>query len=104
MEASRYGPRLSALLGLLGSAFPLSFRKSQALLDQLLVVEISRGANATICERISATLEQPMQEALAFARQQPVAYVDEIGAPTGNADGNNPMESGAGIRSWSPPW
>jgi hypothetical protein len=24
------------------------------------------------------------------ARQQPVAYVDESGAPTGNADGGNP--------------
>ena len=42
---------------------------------------------ATIRERISATLEQPMQEALTFARQQPVVYVDETGAPTGNADG-----------------
>lgn len=31
-------------MGLLGSAFPLSFSKAQALLDQLLVVEISRGA------------------------------------------------------------
>ncbi|MBD2551280.1 IS66 family transposase, partial [Microcystis elabens FACHB-917] len=47
-------------------------------------------------ERISATLEQPMQEALALARQQPVAYVDETGAPTGNADGNNP----SGKRGW----
>ena len=37
-----------------------------------------------------------MQEALAFARQQPVAYVDETGAPTGNADGNNPT----GKRGW----
>jgi transposase len=90
VEASRYGPRLSALMGLLGSAFPLSFSKTQALLDQLLGVEISRGAIATIRERISTTLEQPMQEALAFARKQPVAYVDETGAPTGNADGNNP--------------
>jgi len=96
VEASRYGPRLSALVGLLGSAFPLSFSKTQALLDQLLGVEISRGAIATIRERISATLEQPMQEALAFARQQPVAYVDETGAPTGNADGNNPT----GKRGW----
>jgi transposase len=59
-------------------------------------VEISRGAIATIRERISATLEQPMQEALALARQQPVAYVDETGAPTGNADGNNP----SGKRGW----
>ena len=37
-----------------------------------------------------------MQEALAFARVQPVAYVDETGAPTGNADGNNPT----GKRGW----
>ena len=96
VEASPFGPRLSALVGLLGSFFPLSFSKTQALLDQLLGVEISRGAIATIRERISATLEQPMQEALALARQQPVAYVDETGAPTGNADGNNP----SGKRGW----
>jgi len=38
VEASRYGPRLSALVGLLGSAFPLSCSKTQALLDQLLGV------------------------------------------------------------------
>jgi len=73
VEASRYCPRLSALVGLPGSAFPLSFSKTQALLDQLLGVEISRGAIATIRQRLSAALEQPMQEALAFARQQPVA-------------------------------
>jgi hypothetical protein len=36
-------PRLSALVGLLGSAFPLSFSKTQALLDQLLGVEYSFG-------------------------------------------------------------
>ena len=51
---------------------------------------MSRGAIATFSERISATLERPMQEALDFARQQPVAYADETGAPTGNGDGNNP--------------
>jgi transposase len=96
VEASHYGPRLSALVGLLGSAFPLSFCKTQALLDQLLGIEMSRGAIAKVRERICATLEQPMQEALAFARQQPVAYVDETGAPTGNADGNNPT----GKRGW----
>jgi transposase len=95
-EASHYGPRLSALVGLLGSAFPLSFSKTQALLDQLLGIEISRGAIATIRQRLSAVLTQPMQEALDCARQQPLAYVDETGAPTGNADGNNPT----GKRGW----
>ncbi len=96
VEASYYGPRLSAMVGMLGSDFPLSFSKTQGLLDQLLGIEMSRGAIAAIRERISATLEQPMQEALDFARQQPVAYVDETGAPTGNADGNNPT----GKRGW----
>ncbi len=54
VELSRYGPRLSALVGLLGSAFPLSFSKTQALLDQLLGVKISRGAIAAIRRRLSA--------------------------------------------------
>jgi transposase len=90
VEVSHYGPRLSALVGLLGSAFPLSFSKTQALLQHLLGVEMSCGAIARVRQRLSALLEQPMQEALAFARQQSVAYVDETGAPTGNADGGNP--------------
>jgi transposase len=87
VEPSRYGPRLSGLVGLLGSAFPLSFGRTQALLDQLLGVEISRGAIATIRARLSAALQQAVEEALEAARQQPVAYVDETGAPTGNAAG-----------------
>jgi transposase len=90
VESSRYGPRLSGLVGLLGSAFPLSISKSQALLQQLLGLTISRGTITTICQRLSAALAQPTAEALVAARQQPVAYVDETGAPTGNADGNNP--------------
>ena len=56
VEASPYGPRLSALVGLLGSAFTLSSSKTQALLDQLLEVEISRGAIAPIRKRLSAAL------------------------------------------------
>jgi transposase len=96
VEASPYGPRLSALVGLLGSVFPLSFSKTQALLDQLLGVEISRGAIAKVRQRLSAALAEPMAQALRAARQQPVAYVDETGAPTGNADGNNPTRK----RGW----
>ncbi len=72
VEAARYGPRLSALVGLLGSAFPLSISKTQELLHHLGVV-ISRSGIAGIRQRLSATLAQPMAEALAAARQQPVA-------------------------------
>ncbi len=57
VATSHYGPRLRALVGLLGSAFPLRFSKSQALLAQLLGVEISRGAIAEIRQRLSAALE-----------------------------------------------
>jgi len=96
VEVSHYGPRLSALVGLLGSAFPLSFRKSQALLLQLVGVEISCSTIATIRRRLSAALEQPTTAAHRALQQQPVVYVDETGAPTGNADGRNPT----GRRGW----
>jgi transposase len=76
-------------LVLLGSTFPLIFARTQALLDQLLGVEISRGAIATIRARLRAALQRPVEEALQVARQQPVAYDDGTGAPTGNADGGN---------------
>jgi hypothetical protein len=67
-------------------------------------VEISCGTIATIRQRLSAALAQPMAEALQAASQQPVAYVvDEVlraavetGAPMGNADGGNPD----GKRGW----
>ena len=57
---SHYGPRLSALVGLLGSAFPLSFSKTQALLQQLVGVEMSRGAIARVRQRLISALAEPM--------------------------------------------
>jgi hypothetical protein len=63
----------------------LSFSNTQALLDQLLGVEISRGAIAAICQRLRAGLQHLTGEALQAAQQKPVAYVVETGAPTGNA-------------------
>ena len=54
------------------SAFPLSFSKTQALLDQLLGVETSCGKIARGRQRLSAIMERLMQQALACARQQPV--------------------------------
>lgn len=54
VEASHYDPRLSSLVGLLGSVFPLSFSKTQALLQQVVGVAMSRGEIATIRQRLSA--------------------------------------------------
>ena len=96
VDVSRYGPRLSSLLALLGAAFPLSISKSQALLQQVLGVELSRASIVRSLQRMSAALEQPTTAAHRALQQQPVVYVDETGAPTGNADGRNPT----GKRGW----
>jgi hypothetical protein len=45
VETSGYGPRLSALVGVLGGTYHLSHRKAAGLLDQLLGITISTGAN-----------------------------------------------------------
>ncbi|MCH9714389.1 MAG: IS66 family transposase [Cyanobacteria bacterium] len=96
VDVSRYGPRLSSLIALLGAAFPLSISRSQALLQQVLGVELSRASIVRSLQRISAALEQPTTAAHRALQQQPVVYVDETGAPTGNADGGNPK----GKRGW----
>ena len=96
VEVSRYGPRLSSLIALLGAAFPLSISKSQALLQQVLGVTLSRASIVRSLQRVSAALEQPTTAAHRALQQQPVVYVDETGAPTGNADGRNPT----GKRGW----
>ena len=96
VDVSRYGPRLSSLIALLGAAFPLSISKSQALLQQVLGVTLSRASIVRSLQRVSAALEQPTTAAHRALQQQPVVYVDETGAPTGNADGRNPT----GRRGW----
>ena len=96
VERSRYGPRLSSLVALLGTAFPLSFGHTQTLLHRVFGIDLCRGSIAGILQRVSAALETVTTEAHQAGQQQPVVYVDETGAPTGNADGNNPEKS----RGW----
>jgi transposase len=96
VETSGYGPRLSALVGLLGSGFHLTHRKVQGLLDQVLGIRISTGAINAIRCRLSAALAAPVAQATEAIRQQAVAHLDETGGPIGNADGNNP----GGRRGW----
>ena len=73
------------MIALLGAAFPLSISKSQALLQQVLGVEQPRASIVRSLQRVSAALEQPTTAAHRALQQQPVVYVDETGAPTGNA-------------------
>ncbi|MBD2550676.1 IS66 family transposase zinc-finger binding domain-containing protein [Microcystis elabens FACHB-917] len=59
VDVSRYGPRLSSLIALMGAAFPLSISRSQALLQQVLGVMLSRASIVRSLQRVSAALEQP---------------------------------------------
>ena len=54
------------MIALLGAAFPLSISKSQALLQQVLGVELSRASIVRSLQRVSAALEQPITAAQAY--------------------------------------
>jgi transposase len=72
VDVSRYGPRLSPLIALLWAAFPLSFSKSQALLQQVLGVELSRASIVRSLQRVSAAQEQLAMAVHRSLQQQPV--------------------------------
>jgi transposase len=63
-EGSPYGPRLSALVSLMCGSFPLEFQQDLGAAGQLLGVEMSRGAIDAIRQHLSATLAEPMAQAL----------------------------------------
>jgi transposase len=74
-----FGPRLSALIGLLHGGYHLSMRTTAALLEDVCGVSISVGGVAASCTRISAVLA-PIDAAIQMhVQQQPQLWVDETG-------------------------
>jgi transposase len=112
VESGGFGPRLSALVGLLGGGYHLSHRKVQGVLDQVMGIQYryaeafrySTGAINKIRCRLSEALAQAVEEVKAAIRREQVAHMDETGGPIGNAVdevlrvavGNNPD----GRRGW----
>jgi len=90
VESSGYGPRLTALVGTLGSTFHLSHLKIQRFLLEGFGVRISTGGISCIRCRLNGLLEQPVREAHLWLQQQSVLQADETSYRVGNADGNNP--------------
>ena len=58
-NSATMGPKLSALVGLHDSAFPSTFSKTQALVDQLLGLQISRWTIVTIRQVSCTTWSRP---------------------------------------------
>ena len=85
-----YGPRLTALAGVLGGAYRISYRMTQDLLKDLFAVEISLGEIRKLRDRVSRAVSSAVEEAKAYVQTSGLVYADETSHPQGNADGKNP--------------
>lgn len=74
-----FGPNLVALVCWLTGKFRLSKRGVQELLSDLLRTAVSLGAVSNMERETSAALAEPVEEARAYVREQPVVNADETG-------------------------
>ncbi len=74
---SPFGPRLMAQAAVLSSAYRLSKRQIQAMLNAQWGVEISLGGISQIEARMSEAVRVPYEEVREHVTQAPVVYADE---------------------------
>jgi len=74
-----YGPRLTALLGLLHGTYHLSDRAIADLLTNVWGIQISLGSIVNSCQRLSTALERVDADIQAAVQVQPSVNVDETG-------------------------
>lgn len=82
-----FGPRLTALIGLLHGRYRLSTRETAAFLAEVAGVTVSTGSIMRSCDRVSVAVE-PVDVAIQGAvAHQPILYVDETGWREGGQRG-----------------
>jgi len=74
-----FGPRLQAIVGLLGGRYQLSDRQVQEVLATLFGVALGLGSVPALKQATSAALAAPVAEAHAYVQAQERANVDETG-------------------------
>ena len=79
IPAGMCGPRLVALISLMTGGYNVSRRQATTLMSDVLGVRISLGALSESEAGMSAALEEPTNEALAYACRQPIKHVDATG-------------------------
>ena len=82
-----FGPMLTAVVALLTGKYRLSKRMVEALLSDMVNVELCVGSVCNLEQEMSAALEAPVVEAMAFVKTAPVANLDETGWYEGQKDG-----------------
>ncbi len=74
-----FGPRLQAMVALLGGRYHLSKRDSCQLMDDFFQVDLSLGTISTLETKTSEALAQPVTEARAYVQNQAAIHLDETG-------------------------
>jgi transposase len=84
VPAGAFGPTIIATVALLLGAYEMSRRNVSDFMRVMFAVPMSTGA-VVGCQKIaSSALKVPVQEASAFAREQPLKYADESGWKEGD--------------------
>lgn len=74
-----FGPRLTALVGVLAGAYRLPQRLIQQLVADLFDIQMSLGSVAKQEARVSEAIKPAAQQAAQYVQQQPVVHADETG-------------------------
>lgn len=77
MPRGSFGERVQAMTGYLGGRFGISQRDMVEMFETVFHLEIGLGSIPAQEERVSQALKQPVDSALAYARQQTAKNMDE---------------------------
>ena len=74
-----FGPRLQAMVSLLGGNYHLSKRKTEELMADFFQVDVSLGSIPALEQRTSKAICEPVQAAREYVKTQPQVNMDETG-------------------------
>lgn len=74
-----FGPRLQAMVALLSGRYHLSKRDGAEVMTDFFQVEVSLGSVPRLEQRTSEAIQEPVNEARAYIKRQPVIHMDETG-------------------------
>ena len=91
IPTSPFGPRLSAVVGLLTGVYHLSRRSAVRLLGDVLGIDISLGAVSAVEARVSEAVKPAVDE----------AWAQVLSAPVKHTDGTSWLEAGLARTLWT---
>jgi transposase len=91
IPTSPFGPRLSAVIGLLTGVYHLSRRSTVGLVSDVLGIDISLGAVSAVEERVSEAVKPAVAE----------AWTQAVDAPVKHTDGTSWFQAGVMCSLWT---